>query len=92
MKKEIEALKPEEIPQATQLLATPKYPEWTEAEKLSVRDAQFGLFQTKEQAEAAIKNASQRLQAAVEAVAKNHAVNPQTTNINLNALCFCDKF
>jgi hypothetical protein len=68
-----------------------KYPILTNDEKLSVREAQYILTTTREQALAAIQAAEKGLISIVEGLAKKYSLETDTTNFNLQTLTFTAK-
>ena len=71
--------------------APARYPVITDAEKLQVRDAQFNRTQTREQAQAAIQQADQRLSNTINMLAQKYNIDPKTSDFNMVRLVFVDK-
>jgi hypothetical protein len=68
-----------------------EYPILTNDERLSVREAQFVLISTREQALAAVQAAEKNLLSTVEGLAKKYSLDADTTNFNLGTLTFTTK-
>lgn len=71
--------------------ATPAYPALTTDDKLAIREAQFILTNTREQALAAVQAAEKNLLSMIEHLAKKYNMDANTTNFNLNMLTFSAK-
>ena len=69
---------------------TPKYPTLTNDEKLAVREAQFVLINTREQAMQAVQAAEQNLNKAVFAIGQKYGLDPKKTQLNSVTLAFID--
>jgi hypothetical protein len=67
-----------------------KYPTLTNDERLAIREAQFVLTNTKEQALAAVQAAEKNLLAVVETLGKKYELDPTTTQIDSRTLEFMD--
>lgn len=70
---------------------TEGYQPLTNDEKLSVREAQFVLTNTREQALAAVQAAEKNLLSTVEGLAKKYSLDADKTNFNLGTLTFTAK-
>jgi hypothetical protein len=64
------------------------YPVLTTEEKLSIREAQFMLVNTHEQALAEVRAAEKNLRSTVEGLAKKYSLDEAKTNFNLGTLAF----
>jgi hypothetical protein len=67
------------------------YPVLSTEQRLAVREAQVVLTSTRESAQTAIANAEKALMAAIEKVATDLKIKPNTAQINLGTLLFSDK-
>jgi len=67
------------------------YPELSTEQKLAVREAQFVLTSTRESAQAAVTNAEKAYMAAIEKVATDLKITPNTAQFNVTTLLFSDK-
>lgn len=68
----------------------PKYPTLTNDEKLAIREAQFVLTNTREQAMQAVQAAEQNLNKAVFTLGQKYNLNPKKTQLNSQTLEFID--
>jgi hypothetical protein len=67
------------------------YPTLTNDEKLSVREAQYVLITTREQAIAAVNAAEKNVNSTVEQLAKKYSLDVNKTTFNLQTLEFAAK-
>jgi len=68
----------------------PKYPTLTNEEKLAIREAQFVLTNTREQAQAALQAAERNIMAVVESLGKKYNLDAKKTQLNAQTLTFID--
>jgi hypothetical protein len=67
------------------------YPELSPEQRLAIREAQFQLTSTRESAQAAVTNAEKAYMAAIEKVATDLKIAPNTAQFNVTTLLFSDK-
>jgi len=80
------------LPDVVDVFVPPsKYPVITEAEKLAVREDQFNRTQTREQAQAAVQQADQRLSTTINQLAQKYRIDPKVSDFNMVTLTFVDK-
>jgi hypothetical protein len=68
-----------------------EYPALSSEQKLAIRDAQFQLTSTQASAQAAVANAEKAYMAAIEKVATDLKIAPNTAQFNVTTLLFSDK-
>ena len=68
-----------------------EYPTLSSEQKLAIREAQFQLTSTRESAQAAVTNAEKAYMAAIEKVATDLKITPNTAQFNVTTLLFSDK-
>jgi uncharacterized protein len=67
------------------------YPELSTEQRLAIRDAQFQLTSTRESAQSAVANAEKAYMAAIEKVAADLKIAPNTAQFDVATLVFSDK-
>ena len=68
----------------------PKYPTISNDDKLALREAQFVVINTQEQAQTAINAAVENLNKVVQYTGQKYGVDPVKTQINKVSLAFVD--
>jgi hypothetical protein len=67
------------------------YPVLSTEQRLTIREAQFVLTQTRELAQSNISNAEKAYMAAIEKVATDLKIAPNTAQFDVSTLVFSDK-
>ena len=69
---------------------TSKYPTLTNDEKLAIREAQFFMTNTQQQAQAAVNAAQENFGRVLAGIGKKYNLDPKTTQLNSQTLEFVD--